>query len=80
VRCVPDYESSKAAIPDQHVGAESEHEVRHSSGSRREHGIRKRVRGGSFEEEVGWASDLEGRVRRKRLVSPEMAGVEIGRE
>ena len=64
---VPDDQPAKAAIADQDIGAKAKNEVGYIRLARREHGIRKRIGGRRFEEQVGGSADLERRVRRERL-------------
>jgi hypothetical protein len=75
-RGVPNDESAESAIANQYVGTESEDETGNALLTRGEHGIRKRISRRSLEEQIGWAADLERRVRSKRLGAPQVARVE----
>ena len=64
-------EPAKSPVADENIGAESEHEIRHIELARAKYGICQLVRGSSFEEEVGWATDTKSGISCEGLVTTE---------
>jgi len=74
VRPISHHETAESAVPDEDVGAESEHENRDASDSRRVHSRSEFVGCGGIVQHVRGTTDAERGVRSERHVTPQAVG------
>ena len=73
---VTDNYATKSAITDENVCSCAQQEVRNPNGTREYDGVCEFISGGRIVQEIGRATDSEGRVRRERHVSVEAIAVQ----